>query len=120
LAPFIAQQRIVARVHLRVVTVGARAWAAQLDARGLPLDWRQSATAHGSWTPASMPEVEAMAITVAHSIRTGYTSQDWIMDDRGKCWFIDGNPGGQWLFLPDEVAVPVTGAIADWLLATDE
>ena len=120
LAPFIAQQRIIARTHLRVVTVGAQAWAAQLDARGLPLDWRQSASAHISWTPASMPEVEAMAITVARSIRARYTSQDWIMDETGTCWFIDGNPGGQWLFLPEQVAVPVTDAIADWLLATGE
>ena len=119
-SPFIAQQRIMATRHLRVVTVGTRAWAAQLDARGLPLDWRQSATAHSSWKPASMPEVEVMAITVARALRTGYTSQDWIEDERGKCWFIDGNPGGQWLFLPDVVAGPVTDAIADWLERRDK
>jgi hypothetical protein len=116
-APFIAQQRIIARKHLRVVTVGARAWTAQLDARNLPLDWRRSAAAHTSWTPAAIPAVEAMAMVVARSIRARFTSQDWIMDDDGKSWFIDGNPGGQWLFLPDEIADPVTGAIADWLSA---
>jgi hypothetical protein len=29
--------------------------------------------------------------------------------------FIDLNPGGQWLFLPTDIAAEVTGALASWL-----
>lgn len=47
----------------------------------------------------------------------GFSSQDWIVDRDGTAWFIDGNPAGQWLFLPPEVSTPATDAIASWLMA---
>lgn len=117
-APFIAQQRITAVWHLRVVTVGTEAWAARLDATDLPLDWRLSEGAHKSWIAAAEPTVRGMAVAVASALGLRYSSQDWIVDEDDQCWFVDGNPGGQWLFLPDEVAHPVTVAIAAWLVAS--
>jgi hypothetical protein len=53
-------------------------------------------------------------VTLATTLRAGFTSQDWIVDDAGPA-FLDLNPGGQWLFLPHEVSAPATAALADWL-----
>jgi hypothetical protein len=47
------------------------------------------------------------------ALGVGYSSQDWIEDVDGAHYFLDLNPGGQWLFLP--FADEVTAAIADWL-----
>lgn len=114
-APFLTQQFIEATAHLRIVTVGPRAWSARLDATGLPIDWRQNEAAHASWEPISLPDVEARASSLADRLRLRFTSQDWIVDTVGVVWFIDANPSGQWLFLPPEISWAATSALSRWL-----
>lgn len=114
-APFLAQKLLTARAHLRIVTVGGRAWTAELDAGGLPLDWRQAARAHGSFVPsARWDSVERDAVCLAEHLQTGFTCQDWIVEDAGPA-FVDLNPGGQWLFLPDSMTSQIADSLADWL-----
>ncbi|WP_405587942.1 RimK family alpha-L-glutamate ligase [Streptomyces sp. NBC_01190] len=114
-APFLAQQLLTAQAHLRVVTVREHAWTAELDANGLPLDWRQAASAHHSFTQSpDWPTVERQALRLAKTLGTGFSCQDWIVDSDGPA-FIDLNPGGQWLFLPDSLTQPVAEHLAQWL-----
>lgn len=114
-APFLAQSRVNATVHLRVVTVNEQAWMAELDATNLPRDWRQHTQAHYSFRAGSRwPGVRELAIRLAAFLGVGMSSQDWAVGKDGPV-FLDLNPGGQWLFLPSEVADPVTQAIAEWL-----
>lgn len=111
--PMIAQQPLPADEHLRVVTVGARIWCGSLSAVGLPLDWRESPALR--WRECDVPSVIARdALGLARISGIGFSSQDWIRagDD---FWFLDLNPNGKWLFLPNEVADPVTEAIVTWL-----
>ncbi|WP_418057444.1 hypothetical protein [Pimelobacter simplex] len=111
--PFILQRMIHARAHARVVTVGDQAFSATLPATDLPLDWRMSPAGHFGFTPRPVPErIHLLAVAAATQARLGYSAQDWIEDTDGDWWFVDLNPAGQWLFLPNEVAAPVTEAIA--------
>ena len=112
-APFMAQQMVETEQHFRVVTVGENAWLASLNADGRPLDWRQQDRAHREWQPDDDVCGE-QALRLAKALGIGYSSQDWlgVGDDR---YFIDLNPGGQWLFLPPEISQPVTQAIAEFL-----
>jgi glutathione synthase/RimK-type ligase-like ATP-grasp enzyme len=114
-APFICQREVQARWHLRVVTVADRAWCCELDARDAPLDWRAAEHTHGAFVPVDRTSTCRDAVRLARAMRVGYSSQDWIVDADGQASFIDLNPAGQWLFLPDQVATAVTHAIADWL-----
>ncbi|MDQ0791495.1 hypothetical protein [Streptomyces sp. B3I8] len=52
-APFLAQKLLIARIHLRIVTVADCAWTAGINADGLPVDRRQVTQAHRSFTPSS-------------------------------------------------------------------
>jgi hypothetical protein len=114
-APFLGQRVVRARCHLRVATVGEVAWVAELDARGLPLDWRSNGPAHHAFRASShWRDVADAAVTLASKLGAGFTCQDWVVDDEGPA-FLDLNPGGQWLFLPDEVSAPVSAALATWL-----
>ncbi|MEH0827297.1 MULTISPECIES: ATP-grasp domain-containing protein [unclassified Micromonospora] len=114
-APFLAQKIVSASLHLRVVTVRDRAWVAELDAVGVPLDWREHRRAHRDFTASNRwPEVEQAAVRLAAALHVGYSSQDWVVDADGPV-FLDLNPGGQWLFLPEPVATSVAQAIADYL-----
>ncbi len=113
--PFLVQERIEAQTHLRITTVGEQAWVFELDAHGLPIDWREEATAHHSWRSVDRPDAASSAIRLAQAMNVGYSSQDWIVAGDGREVFIDLNPSGQWLFLPQPAADAVSSAIATWL-----
>jgi len=115
-APFLVQKYVPSRTHLRVVTVRDSHWVSELDAEGLPVDWRADEAAHTSFRPGSHATVGERAVAVAAHLGVGYSSQDWIIDRGGTPIFLDLNPAGQWLFLPSQIADRVTEAIADWLV----
>ncbi len=114
-APFIAQKRIEVRQHLRVVTAGRVVTTAALDACMWPLDWRVADEAHHSWRCHESPEVEVQAVRLAAELCAGFSSQDWLVPESGPPVFIDLNPAGQWMFLPREVADPITEHIVSFL-----
>jgi hypothetical protein len=115
-APFLFQRMVCARRHARVVTVGSEVHSGTLDAVDLPMDWRLAARAHVGFGATAAPAyVCAHALQLAGELGVGYSSQDWIEDQSGDWWFVDLNPAGQWLFLPDAVSMPITQAIADFL-----
>ena len=114
-APFLAQRKLDARQHLRVVTVRQRLWAASIEGHDWPLDWREAAGAHSAFVSTEPPaEVVRGAMALAERLNLGYSSQDWLLCDDG-CYVVDINPAGQWLFLPEPIASSVAGAIAAWL-----
>ena len=114
-APFLVQEYVPPVRHLRVVTVGERSWACALEATNLPLDWRSDETAHHSFSTASDVAVQHAAVRLAHTLRLGYSSQDWI-DTGDRIVFVDLNPAGQWLFLPEPTSDEVAHAIAAFLI----
>ena len=114
--PFILQRMIRATRHARVITVGSSVFSATLHADALPLDWRLSEAGHYGFEPTPVPEeVHSHAAAAARACGVGYSAQDWIRDELGRWWFVDLNPAGQWLFLPDDVSQAVTAAIANFL-----
>lgn len=119
-APFLVQQRLHASEHLRVVTVRGQAWVSALNASDLPLDWRKNEKAHHAFVPAQdrHPSVPRDALRIASDLGLGYSSQDWVICG-DEPYLLDVNPGGQWLFLPDQVSDAVTQAIARWLKGDD-
>jgi hypothetical protein len=113
-APFVIQARLEAERHLRVVTVDRQSWVCELTADDLPVDWRREERAHESFVATSEPAVGHDAVRLAMALGIGYSSQDWIVAN-GVAYFVDLNPAGQWLFLPNDVASAITRAIASWL-----
>ncbi|MFL0358866.1 RimK family alpha-L-glutamate ligase [Curtobacterium flaccumfaciens] len=114
-SPFLVQEVVEARQHLRVVTVHDRVWVTCLEAAGLPLDWRSDPAAHGQFLPAGDGhQVASLAAGIAAELELGYSSQDWVLGPAGVT-LLDVNPGGQWLFLPSPVREEVADAIRRWL-----
>ena len=113
-APFVVQTRLRAERHLRVVTVRDQSWVCELPAGELPIDWRRNEAAHDAFVVAEDHDVERDALRITDSLGVGYSSQDWIVSD-GVANFLDLNPAGQWLFLPEPAASDITSAIAKWL-----
>ena len=115
--PFLIQEQIPAKRHLRVVTVNDNCWVAELNADGRPMDWREQDAAHQSF---QIPQgdyrgVRTSATSLALNLGLGYSSQDWILTPDDVEVLLDVNPAGQWLFLPESLGSEVSQAIATWL-----
>lgn len=113
-SPFIFQERVTADAHFRVVTVENEAWVARLDAKGLPVDWRSSEAAHSAFVIAEEADLMTLALALSNALALGYSSQDWIQS-KGINYFVDLNPGGQWMFLPTRISDQVAASLADFL-----
>lgn len=115
--PFLIQEQIPARTHLRVVTVNDRCWVAELNADGRPMDWRAQDVAHQSFraSQGDRKSVELAATAISLRLGLGYSSQDWIVTPDNSEVLLDVNPAGQWLFLPESLGSDVSRAIATWL-----
>ena len=117
--PMLLQEKLLAIKHLRVVVVNDSVWGCSLDASGLPIDWRSDIAAHHSFEAITPPsEVVLAALRINAALKLGYSSQDWILTAEGS-YLVDVNPGGQWMFLPEEVSLEVSRAIAVWLGGSD-
>ncbi|MCY3923859.1 MAG: hypothetical protein OXG27_15890 [Chloroflexi bacterium] len=114
-APFVAQERIDVQRHLRVVTAGSQVRTAAIDAADWPLDWRMVEDAHSAWRRHDSPEVESQALQLVEALGVGFSSQDWLVPETGPAVFIDLNPAGQWMFLPEDVAGPITDHVVGFL-----
>jgi hypothetical protein len=118
--PMIIQELLEAKLHLRVVVVRNQIWSASIASDGLPIDWRSNETAHYSFEETIAPhDVQTGALKVNAALNLGYSSQDWIVTQEGA-FLVDVNPGGQWLFLPKQIASAVSDAIARWLDSSHE
>jgi hypothetical protein len=114
-APFLVQQFLAAQAHLRVCVVRDQVWICELGAADRPPDWRRQDEAHDSFgVSVGHHDVRRIAVELCGRMGVGYASQDWVVTRHGA-YFLDLNPSGQWLFLPDPVAHEVTAAIANWL-----
>lgn len=118
-APFIIQELLEAQLHLRVVVVHDRVWACELTGVDRPLDWRRQDEAHDSFqVSADHNEVRTHARRLCRELGIGYASQDWIVT-KDTAFFLDLNPSGQWLFLPEPAASEITQEVTKWLTSSD-
>ena len=75
--PFLYQHLVDAVRHLRVVTVGSRAWCfGRTVVEGEPVDWRYLDAAHTDFRWMPWVEAENQAIALAAELDIGYSSQD--------------------------------------------
>jgi len=117
-APVLLQERIDAVADLRIVTVGDRAFSWSRERRsGEPIDWRRPDPAGEEFEPFQHHDSEAGAVLMAENLGLTHSSQDWLDTPAGPV-FLEANPGGQWLFLPNakEIVIP---ALVDHLCGSE-
>jgi glutathione synthase/RimK-type ligase-like ATP-grasp enzyme len=110
MAPTLLQRKVDAVADLRVVVVGHRSWIWRRprDADA-PVDWRVVDPAGEQFTVWNDNEITAAAEGLTSRLGLTVSVQDWLVDGKGKRWFLEVNPAGQWLFLEraDELVTPV-------------
>ncbi|MGH7196821.1 MAG: hypothetical protein ACREGJ_03620 [Candidatus Saccharimonadales bacterium] len=123
LAPAIFQTAIDANFDVRVTVVGNKVFAAAItgsaidEAGSVVRDWRIGHFKGDMKIEALALPKRVAALCVAHVKELGlsFGAIDLVVDKKGKFWFLENNPNGQWAFVEEETRQPIGKAIAELL-----
>jgi glutathione synthase/RimK-type ligase-like ATP-grasp enzyme len=123
-APTMFQRYIEKAYELRCVVMGEKIFAAKLnsqDHESTRIDWRAGTPEGGDVEHEvfDLPEpVQTALHRLMRSFEINFASIDMIVTPEGEFVFLDLNPNGQWLWLQEELGVPLVSNMAD-LLTTE-
>jgi glutathione synthase/RimK-type ligase-like ATP-grasp enzyme len=121
LAPNIFQPYIEKAYELRCVVMGDAIFTAKLDSQAhesTRKDWRAGAVEEEEvgYEVFDLPErVQAGLHRLVRSFDINFASIDMIVTPEGEFVFLDLNPNGQWLWLEEELGLPLVAGMADLL-----
>ncbi|MGH2347453.1 MAG: hypothetical protein ACRDG4_19680, partial [Chloroflexota bacterium] len=118
LAPTILQPYIEKAAELRCVVLGERIFCAKLNSQAnenTRKDWRGGQCTHELFT---LPEqIQTSIHRMMHSLGINFASMDFILTRDGEFVFLEVNPNGQWLWLEEELGLPLVASMVDLLTA---
>lgn len=118
-APATFQCYVDKAVELRVTIVGERVFAAEIHSqvsRQTRQDWRHYDHFNTPIRPHTLPaEVAEQCRAITRRMGVCYGAMDLILTTSGRYVFIENNPNGQYLWIEDETALPISEAICDLL-----
>lgn len=117
-APTIFQPYIDKLTELRCVVIGDKIFSAKInsqDSEVTRLDWRGGDCQHETF---ELPKQVKMSIQrMMGSFGINFASLDMILTPEGEFVFLELNPNGQWLWLEEELGLPLVSSMADLLLS---
>lgn len=120
MAPNIFQPYISKMTELRCVVIGEKIFSARINSQANAntlKDWRAGDCEHEIF---SLPEDVAASIhRLMNSFGINFASLDMILTPEGEFVFLELNPNGQWLWLEEELGLPLVASMAD-LLTTNQ
>ncbi|GAA3102440.1 MvdC/MvdD family ATP grasp protein [Streptosporangium carneum] len=121
--PVILQPYVPKAVELRVIVVGDRVFAMEIDSQASRTardDWRHyddDRVRHGAHR---LPEdLERRCADLVAALDLTYGAIDLILTPEGEYVFLEINPNGAWGFVEHHTGLPIAEAIADWLAAAE-
>ncbi len=123
-SPTIFQPYVEKAYELRCVVMGDKIVTAKLnsqDKESARKDWRAAVVEEGGrdveYEAFDLPEpVQAALHRMMRSFEINFASIDMIVTPEGEFVFLDLNPNGQWLWLEEELGLPLVANMADLLM----
>jgi glutathione synthase/RimK-type ligase-like ATP-grasp enzyme len=109
----LVQQRIGKTHDVRLTVVDSEMFAVAITSAHL--DWRADIEGADHQPCLVPPEVAAGVRALLGRLRLRYAALDFAVDERGRWWFLEVNPCGQWLWLDERLHLGIAEAIADAL-----
>lgn len=126
LAPPIMQRSIDVAADVRVTVVGNRVFAADIYSHDRPAsghvrDWRASDDDAVRYEICDLPQkIERQCVALVKELGLQFGAIDFVRDHKGKYWFLENNPSGQWAFVEVATGLPIAQALADLLTGRAE
>ncbi len=121
--PVILQPYVPKAVELRVIVVGERVFAVEIDSqasRTAKDDWRHYDDDRVRYGVHRLPDdLERRCATLVASLGLTYGAIDLILTPDGEYVFLEINPNGAWGFVEHHTGLPIAEAIADWLVKAE-
>lgn len=118
-APATFQTLIRKQSDIRVTTVGEKIFCAEILSQtdvDASVDWRRTSKPDLPHEHHDLPgEVERHLLQYVKRLGLEYGAIDLVLDEEGSYYFLEINPGGQWLWLDRILGLGITKSIADWL-----
>jgi hypothetical protein len=116
-APTIFQARVAPQEHLRVTVVDDEIFVAAIRTTAPEALWDWRLDRDCAITEGSLAADDANRVrTLLRRLGLRYGALDLIVDDEGESWFLEVNPGGQFLFAEIHAGLPISDALARSLL----
>ncbi len=117
LSPLIFQEYIAGGTDIRATFVGSHAFAAAIDVQhtSYAVDFRMS-LGEARTEPIELPRlVKAKLFELMGRLGLVYGAIDLRRSPDGEYVFLEVNTAGEFLFVEERTALPISQAIADWL-----
>ncbi|MGW0731143.1 ATP-grasp ribosomal peptide maturase [Streptomyces sp. NPDC002851] len=109
------QAQVPKVADVRAVVVGEQVFSARITAPPGVVDWR-AAYQSLTYEPVTCPDDIHEALTqFVTAFGLNFGAFDFAVTADDGWWFLECNPNGQWAWLEDAAALPITHAIADLL-----
>ena len=118
--PCIFQEKVEKKYELRITVVGEKVFAVKIDSQKTEqtqTDWRKNQFLP-IYSKINIPEALTAKLMMIHKkLGLVYGAYDFIIDQKGEAIFLECNPGGQWLWMENQIDnLPIAGTIADKLI----
>ena len=119
LAPVIFQERVEKESDIRVTVVGDNVYCAEILSQSQAssmIDWRATDDPHLEHRMHELPP--SLASRCRHLVSRlglGFGAIDLALKPDGTYVFFEINPNGEWLWLEDQLGLPISSSIAAWL-----
>lgn len=121
LCPIIIQAYVPKRVELRVTVVGSAIFAAEIHSQvsnHTRYDWRHYDPGATPIRPHELPaEISRRCLELVERLGLTYGAIDLILTPDDRHVFLEINPNGQFLWIEDAAALPISAAIGELLMS---
>ena len=121
ICPTFIQNYVEKEYELRVTVVGSKFFSCKILSQLLPLgegkeDWREGYKIGlpQEWIETPI-EIENFCNRFLEKINSSFGCFDFIKGMDNKYYFLECNPNGQWMWQEEEIGIPISKAIADFL-----
>ena len=120
-APVIFQEYIEG-VDLRITIIGDQVFSAEIDAQktSYPVDMRMVIGETEIQVVKLPKKIEQGLRQLQLSLGLKYGAIDMRRTPNGEYYFLEVNPAGQWLFVERGTGLPISQAMADYLITLDK
>ena len=119
-SPLIYQELIPKKYELRITCVGSRLFAAKIhsqERRKSKTDWRRDQFALRYEKTALPAELERGILRIQAGLGLAFGAYDFVLTPEDEYVFLEVNPSGNWLWLENQLHLPISKEIANWLIA---
>ena len=121
LSPVTFQEKVEKSADIRVTVVGNAVFAAEILSQAREssrVDWRATDDPNLEHRPHELPATLAdQCRRLVSILGLGFGAIDFALTPDGRYVFFEINPNGEWLWLEDQLSLPISDRIARWLCA---